>query len=178
MTKLSQLRLSLFSLIKRQYYVEKWIGDESLLSILQSQFGQKDLTKSYLNKYMSHIGLDTINIFNHKEEYLLYQNQNVRRAYFYIFSSKCLPPNKLSRKEYAKLYFEFRILRSDHISSNSSNNTKRKSLCDITYNTDISSSTNNIISPEQKEDEKIQVKINIGNYFTSRTTKKNNWLQK
>ena len=33
-------------------------------------------------------------------------------------------------------------------------------------------STNNIISPEQKEDENMQVTINIGNYLTSRTTKK------
>ena len=144
MTKLSQLRLSLFSLIKRQYYVEKWIGDESLLSILQSQFGQKDLTKSYLNKYMSHIGLDTINIFNHKEEYLLYQNQNVRRAYFYIFSSKCLPPNKLSRKDFTNIYFNFRILRSEH-----NTNQKRKESSEITAdNSNNTRTTFNIISPE------------------------------
>ena len=101
MSKLSQLRSSLFSLIKRNYYLEKWIGDDSLLSILQSQYGQKDLTKSYLNKYISHIGLDTINIFNHKEDNLLYQNQNVRRAYFYIFSSKFLPLIKPTRQEWS-----------------------------------------------------------------------------
>ena len=172
MKKIDQLRSCLFLLVKRQYYLNKWIGDESLLSILKSQFGQKELTKSYLNRYILQIGLNTINIFGHKEDYLSYQDQNIRRAYFYIFSSNNLPPKKLSKKEFTHLYFNFRILRSDHISSNPSNNTKRKSLSDITYNTDISSSTNNIISPEQKEDENIQVKINIGNYFTSRTTKK------
>ena len=47
---------------------------------LKSQFGQNELTKSYLNWYIWQIGLDTINIFNHKEEYLLYQ---ARRAHFY-----------------------------------------------------------------------------------------------
>ena len=168
MTKLDQLRSCLFLLIKRHYYLDKWIGDESLLSILKSQFGQNELTKSYLNRYISHIGLDTINIFSHKEEYLLYQDQNVRRAYFYIFTSQNLPPNKLSKNDFTSIYFNFRILRSEH-----NTNQKRKVLSDIT--TDNSNNTRtafNIITPEQKIRENNMTKINIGNYFTSITTKK------
>ena len=99
MCKLTQLRSPLFLFIKRNYYVNKWIGDESLLSILRSHFDQKELTKSYLNRYILQIGFDAINIFGHKEEYLLYQDRKVRRAYFYIFSSKNILPKKLTKEE-------------------------------------------------------------------------------
>ena len=126
------------------------------------------MTKSYLNRYISNIGLDTINIFSHKEEYLLYQDQNVRRAYFYIFTSQNLPPIKLSRNDFTNIYFNFRILRSEH-----NTNPKRKALPDITADKSNNTRTTfNIILPEQKISEDNIKKINIGNYFTSITTKK------
>ena len=95
----------------------------------------------------------------------------MRRAYFYIFSSKNIPPKKLTKEEYTHLYFNFHILRSDHNAPNSSHN-KRKALSDITDDLNNSITTVNIISPEQKQEEKNQIKIQIGNYFTSIQTKK------
>ena len=82
---------------------------------------------------MLQIDLDTINIFGRKEEYLLYQQQNVRRAHFYIFSQKRLPPKKITKQEFTHLYFNFRILWSDQNAANLPNN-ERKSLSDITEN--------------------------------------------
>ena len=114
--------------VYNRYYLDKWTGDERLLSILKSQFGQTELSKSYLYMHISQIDLDAINIFNHKEEYLLYQDQYVRRAYFYIFTSQNLPPNKLSRKDFTKIYFNFCILWPDHNSTKQ----QRKALSDIT----------------------------------------------
>ena len=94
----------------------------------------------------------------------------MRRAYFYIFSPKNIPPKKLTKEEYINLYFNFRILWSDHNAPNSSNN-KRKILSDITDIPNNPRTTVNIISPEQKQDD-TQIKIQIGNYFTSIQTKK------
>ena len=57
-------------------------------------------------------------MFNHKEDYSLYQDQNVSRAYFYILTSQNLPLNKLSGRDFTKIYFNFCILQPDKNSTN------------------------------------------------------------
>ena len=83
---------------------------------------------------------------------------------------KNLLPNTLSKQEFTDPYFNFCILCSDHNATNTSN--KRKASSDLTDNPYDSRTTIQIISPEQKMQEILELKIIKGNYFPSRTTKK------
>ena len=58
MGKLDQLKSALFLLVKRDYYMDRWIGDESLVSILQNQYNLHDISKYYVNRYITNIGLN------------------------------------------------------------------------------------------------------------------------
>ena len=40
---------------------EKWIGDQSLVTILQDDYGLKFVDKRYINKYLPNIYLSTFN---------------------------------------------------------------------------------------------------------------------
>ena len=66
-----QLRSTLSLLIKRQYFLDRWIGDKSLLSILHNQYNLHSINKYYLNRYIQNIGLNDINIFYLQEDYLV-----------------------------------------------------------------------------------------------------------
>ena len=139
MGKLDDLRSSLIFFIKREYFLDRWIGDESLLSILHTQYHLHHINKYYLNRYNINIGLNKVNIFQHNEDYLL----NNRRIFFYFFTTSNYHPKKLSRNEYINLYTNFRILCSTN--DNSTNlSTKRKALSDLTPSA-------NIISPDIKK---------------------------
>ena len=52
MITIEQLRVCLFSLLKRNRYLDKCIGDESLLSILHTQCYLLELGKAYLNQHI------------------------------------------------------------------------------------------------------------------------------
>ena len=106
MGKLDDLRLSLSFFIKREYFLDWWIGDESLLSILHTQYHLHQINIYYLNRYIVNISLNKVNIFQHKEDYLL----NNWRTFFYFFTTSNYHPKKLSRNEYINLYSNFRIL--------------------------------------------------------------------
>ena len=58
MRKLDQLRSALFLLVKIDYFLDRWIGDESLVSILQNQYNLHDISKYYVNRYITNIGLN------------------------------------------------------------------------------------------------------------------------
>ena len=71
MGKLDDLRSSLSFFIKREYFLDRWIRDESLLSIWHTQYHLHHINKYYLNKYIVNIGFKKVNIFQHKEDPLL-----------------------------------------------------------------------------------------------------------
>ena len=99
MGKLDQLRSTLSLWIKRLYFLDRWIGVESLLSILHNQYNLHHINKFYVNRFINNIGLiNDINIFHHKEEYL-FGKHNSRRFFFVIFTAKTECPKKLSKEE-------------------------------------------------------------------------------
>ena len=84
MGKLDQLRSTLSLWIKRLYFLDRWIGVESLLSILHNQYNLHHISKFYVNRFINDIGLNNINIFHHKEEYLFGKhNSGLFFCYFY-----------------------------------------------------------------------------------------------
>ena len=136
-----QLRACLFSLLKRNYYLDKWIGDESLLSILHTQYHLLEVSKAYLNQHLQKICLGPTKLFRHMEPHLRHEDRYTRRAYFYFFTLQPTKMTKLSRKDFIQCYFNFRVLRVSNRSNNINTNTcKRKALTDI---------TNNITSPSE-----------------------------
>ncbi len=85
MGKLDQLRSTISLLIKRQYFLDRWIGVESLISILHNQYNLHHISKLYVNRFINNIGLNNINIFHHKEEYK-FGKHNYRRFFCYLYS--------------------------------------------------------------------------------------------
>ena len=115
------------------------MGDESLLSILHSQYHLIQVNKTYLNQHLPKICLGSIKFFRHMEEKLKYENKHVRRGYLYFFTSKVKDLVKLSRKDFMECYFNFRMLRVSNKNDKTSTNSrilvlgsKRKALTDIT----------------------------------------------
>ena len=121
------------------------MGVESLLSILHNQYNLHHISKFYVNRYINNIGLNDINIFHHKEEFL-FGKHNSRRFFFVIFTAKTECPKKLSKEEFKKCYNGFRILRTDQITNIPLNNKRKASSEDINPR-----SSNNVISPEEEK---------------------------
>ena len=46
------------SALSRQYLQEKWIGDQSLVTILQDDYGLDFVNKRYINRYLPDIFLN------------------------------------------------------------------------------------------------------------------------
>lgn len=61
MTSLSLLKSCLISSLDRIYLQEKWISDQSLVTILQGDFGLDFVNKWYINKYLPDIYLNKYN---------------------------------------------------------------------------------------------------------------------
>ena len=85
MITFEQLRACIFSLLKRNYYLNKWIGDESLLSILHTQYHVLEVNKVYLNQHLLKICIGPTKLYRHMEAHLRYKGSYKRRAYFYFF---------------------------------------------------------------------------------------------
>ena len=164
MGKIDDLRSSLSLLVKRNYFLDRWMGDESLLSILHSQYNLHHINKYYLNRYITNIGLNDVTIFQHQEDYLFNDKTSSRRTFFYIFTTENTCPKKLSREGFITCFSNLRVLRSDPLLSPSTSHTNKRKTTTF--------ERNNIVSPEENKMEIEQLKINIGNYFTSITTKK------
>ena len=169
MGKLDELRSTLSLLVKRQHYLDRWMAVDFLLSILHNQYNLHHINKYYVTRYINNIGLKDIYIFHHREDFLFgSKSQNPRRTFFIIFTAKTECPKKLSKEEFIKCFNEFRILRTDQITT-PTNNKRKASSEDINPR-----SSNNVTSPEEEKIAKEMndaVKQQIGNYFTSSTVK-------
>ena len=84
MITFEQLRACLSTLLNRKYYLDKWIGDESLLSILHTQYYVLEVSKAYLNQHLLKICLGLTKLYRHIAAYLRYKDRYKRRAYFYF----------------------------------------------------------------------------------------------
>ena len=61
MTSISLFKFCLISSLDRIYLQEKWIGDQSLVTILQDNFGLNFANKRFINKYLPDIYLNKYN---------------------------------------------------------------------------------------------------------------------
>ena len=94
MGKLHDLRSSLSMLVKRSYFLDRWISDNSLLSILQNNYNLHNINKYYLDRYIVNVGLNSINIYRHKEDNLT----NNRRTFFYLYERKLTSKKVVKRR--------------------------------------------------------------------------------
>lgn len=160
------LKWCLSIMLKRQFYIDRWIGDETILSILHETFNLCHINKSYLNKYLKDIVFDKMNCFRHSEERINYKNINIRRAYFYYFSRSNIVPNILSKQSFIDCYFNTKQMRIN------CNEEKRNVLNDMTnlvYNNDNGDAS--IVSPPDPKRRRATILDVIGNWFSSTNAK-------
>ena len=111
MALLSLFRSSLSSALERQYLTEKWIGDQSLVTILQQHYGLDFANKRYINKYLPNVYLDHYNCYHVRINGIKDNNNKKINVYFYYFSKSKHQPSHLSTKlQWEELYNNFRTL--------------------------------------------------------------------
>ena len=77
MDAFDNLKTCLSLLFERKYFFDKWIGDESLLSILLNEYNLVDVDKKYLNQHI----LKTTNLFMNSDD-------NFRKNTFKLIPSR------------------------------------------------------------------------------------------
>ena len=85
------LRKHVGLMLRRIYYTNRWIGDETLVSILQQDYYIK-LEKRHLNRYIPNIYLNGIHQHQHIENWIEHDGKKVRKATFYYFSKDLTIP--------------------------------------------------------------------------------------
>ena len=83
---------------------EKWIGDQSLVTILQDDYGLKFVDKRSINKYLPIIYLSTINCTNVRINALKRIQKKLINVMFYYFSKLSIVPSHLSTKTNGKMF--------------------------------------------------------------------------
>ncbi len=69
---------SIISALNKSYLLDRWIGDELLVIILQDNYNLGDfLNKRYLNRYLPNLSLNNYKYYNTLQ---LPQNSNKRKA--------------------------------------------------------------------------------------------------
>ena len=114
----------LTSALSRQCLQEKWICDQSLVTILQDDYGLNFVNKRYINKYLPGIYLNEYKCYHLRINGIKNNNKKVMNVTFYHFSKASSPPKSLSTKfQWEEVYNNFRLLRSRR---NTTNINKRK----------------------------------------------------
>ena len=163
MALLPLFRSSLSSALKRQYLSGKWIGDQSLVTILQENYGLDFVTKAYINKYLPNIYLDDYNCY-HVQINGIKDTKKKVNVYFHHFSISKLQPSHLSTKlQWEELYNNFRTLRCPQ------NNRRRPSLLDIT-------NINNNTDSKQGNDAQKPLRLNYHSIIKTMNQLKNVYL--
>ena len=110
MSTFDQLQSCLSCLLKRNYYLDKWIGDKSVLSILHSQYHLIEVNKTHLNQNFHKLCLNSITFVRHKEEKLRYKHKYMiykKSAFLLFFTSIDTDLEKLSKDSFGECYFPF-----------------------------------------------------------------------
>ena len=156
MTSLSLLKSCLISSLDRIYLQEKWISDQSLVTILQGDFGLDFVNKWYINKYLPDIYLNKYNCTHVQINALKNAEKKSINVRFYYFSKSSVVPRHLStRKQWQDVYDHFKVLRTNQ------HTCPTKVLKE---NTNIEVTNEDKINlPEKRK----TIYEEIGNYFTS-----------
>ena len=121
----------IISALNRSYLLDKWIGDESLVTILQTDYNLEFVNKRYINRYLPNLHIRDIKSYNIRINAIKKNDNKLTNVIFYHFSKSTITPKHLSTKlEWQQVYNNFRILRSP-----TSNNNKRRKLHDISNTT-------------------------------------------
>ena len=99
MRSLSLFKSCLISAINRIYLQEKWIGDQSLITNLQDDYGLKFVDKRSINKYLPIIYLSTINCTNVRINALKRIQKKLINVMFYYFSKLSIVPSHICRQK-------------------------------------------------------------------------------
>ena len=128
MRKLDLFRSCLSSALDRRYFVDKWIGDHSLVQLLNQDYNLNFINKNYLNKYINLVYLTEYKFYNKVIHKIKSYENNLTRATFYYFTKTSSIPKYFSTKsEWQQVYDNFRVLRCN---SNESNKRKVDKLND------------------------------------------------
>ena len=115
--------------------LENWIGDKSIVTILQNDHNLDFVNERYINRHLPNISLNNYKYYNVRINKIINNDNNRTNEIFYHFTKATIAPKTLStRLEWQKIYNNFRLLRS--INSN-----KRKNLQDTTNTSSINKHT-------------------------------------
>ena len=143
---MNDLRWCVSTILERPFYHNRWIGDNTILSILHSKFHLYHIDKTYLNKHLSNISFNLLKSYRHTEEKLFYGSKSVRRAYFYYFSSKDTTPIIFTKQFYSDIYFNDQVM-MDNFNSNSNSEIRNEKRCVLGEITMVKMNNHNIVSP-------------------------------
>jgi len=155
MGKIDIFKTSIISALDRKYLLEKWIGDDSLVTIFKENYALDFATKRYINRYLPNLCLKDYKCYNVRIHGIKNRKNNITtHVIFYYFSTSSTAPRQFfSKTQWEDKYNNFRILRT-------TNKTKRSALNDV---------TNVEISDEDNVEPKLQKKklFDEMNYFNS-----------
>ena len=121
----------IISALNRSYLLDRWIGDESLVTILQTDYSLEFVNKRYINRYLPNLHIKDIKSYNIRINAIKKNDNRLTNVLFYHFSKSTISPKHLSIKlEWQQVYNNFRILCSPTY-----NNNKRNKLHDISNTT-------------------------------------------
>ena len=77
----------IISALNRSYLLDKWIGDESLVTILQIDYSLEFVNKRYINRYLPDLYIKEIKSYNIRINALKKSDNKLTNIIFYHFSN-------------------------------------------------------------------------------------------
>ena len=77
-------RCCFISALERNYFIEKWIGDHTLVTIFKNDYNLDFASKRYINRYLRHLLFEGIYIHYEMKKNIIGNNDKKVRAVFYF----------------------------------------------------------------------------------------------
>jgi len=158
-------RCCFVSVLRRNYFTEKWIGDQTLVTILKHDYNLEFVSKGCINKYLPHLLFEGIHIHYEIKRNMIGNDGKKVWAIFYFFTRHEKYAEKfVTNEDWQNAYTNFLFIRSNRNNTNA----PKRSLQD-TSNIDVEESTGEIEQPKFKMN--VNITDIIGDYFTSSEAK-------
>ena len=96
------------SALNRSYMLDKWIGDKSLVTILQNDYNLDFINKRYINRYLPNLSLNEHKCYHIRINNIINNYNNRTNVIFYHITKATNVPKTLStRLEWQKVYNNF-----------------------------------------------------------------------
>ena len=130
MTKLDVFKCSLNSALDRNYFLDRWISDQSLVTILSQNYQLDFINKGYVNKYIQIVYLTDYQRYDHSVHRLKNEKSEIiHKTSFYYFTKKSdIPKYFATKNEWQHIYNTFRVLRCSNQQLARTTNTKKGEL--------------------------------------------------